>query len=98
MSVTVSGLSGLTNAYTSVLSATGSLEISGASRCDDMRLPHRNRSGQPGGQRGVVNLGPAGAGEDLQLARAGVAEVHDDRGVGRGRRVVLLWRGRRGWR
>src|ERR1700733_8464612 len=40
MSVTVSGLSGLTNAYTSVLSATGSLEISGASRCDDIQLPH----------------------------------------------------------
>src|SRR5580704_29710 len=40
MSVTVSGLSGLTNAYTSVLSATGSLEISGASRCDDIYLPH----------------------------------------------------------
>src|ERR1700734_440416 len=39
MSVTVSGLSGLTNAYTSVLSATGSLEISGASRCDDIYLP-----------------------------------------------------------
>src|SRR5271166_329955 len=36
MIVTVSGLSGLTNAYTSVLSATGSLLISGASRCDDM--------------------------------------------------------------
>src|SRR6516162_6139508 len=41
MMVTVSGLSGLTNAYTSVLSATGSLEISGASRCDDIDLPHR---------------------------------------------------------
>src|SRR5690348_3190772 len=41
MSVTVSGLSGLTNAYTSVLSATGSLEISGASRCDDIHIPHR---------------------------------------------------------
>src|SRR5580700_4424549 len=40
MSVTVVGLSGLTNAYTSVLSATGSLEISGASRCDDIYLPH----------------------------------------------------------
>ena len=36
MSVTVSGTSGLTNAYTSVLSATGSLEIWGASRWDDM--------------------------------------------------------------
>src|SRR6185437_14866708 len=45
MSVTVSGLSGLTNAYTSVLSATGSLAISGASRCEDMRLPHRLETG-----------------------------------------------------
>src|SRR5215471_10589292 len=36
MSVTVSGRSGLTNAYTSVLSATGSLLISGASRCEDI--------------------------------------------------------------
>src|ERR1700757_397277 len=35
MIVTVSGLSGLTNAYRSVLSATGSLLISGASRWDD---------------------------------------------------------------
>jgi hypothetical protein len=26
-------------AYTSVLSATGSFEISGASRCDDMAFP-----------------------------------------------------------
>src|SRR2546425_13176627 len=34
--VTVFGRSGLTNAYRSVLSATGSLEIPGASRCDDM--------------------------------------------------------------
>ena len=41
MIVTVSGRSGLTNAYVSVLSATGSLEISGASRCDDMVPPHR---------------------------------------------------------
>ena len=38
MIVTVSGLSGLTNAYTSVLSATGSLLISGASRWDDTYL------------------------------------------------------------
>src|SRR5580658_6714042 len=36
MRVTVLGESGLTNAYTSVLSATGSLDVSGASRCDDM--------------------------------------------------------------
>src|SRR6266566_2158145 len=45
MSVTVPGLSGLTNAYTSVLSATGSLAISGASRCEDTRLPHRLETG-----------------------------------------------------
>src|SRR5215475_11379204 len=37
--VTVSRLSGLTNAYTSVESATGSLAISGASRCEDMARP-----------------------------------------------------------
>ena len=36
MMVTVSGLSGLVKAYRSVLSATGSLEISGASRWEDM--------------------------------------------------------------
>src|SRR6516164_10553298 len=36
MSVTVPLFSGLTKAYRSVLSATGSFEISGASRCDDM--------------------------------------------------------------
>src|SRR3989442_4301389 len=36
--VTVSGLSGLTNAYRSVLSATGSLEILGASRWDVTNL------------------------------------------------------------
>src|SRR3954453_24070120 len=45
MIVTVSGVSGLTNAYRSELSATGSLLISGASRCDDMAL------GPLGGQR-----------------------------------------------
>src|SRR6266566_6521058 len=38
MIVAVSGSSGLTNAYTSVLSATGSLLISGASRWDDICL------------------------------------------------------------
>ena len=34
--VTKSGLSGLTKAYVSVLSATGSFEIEGASRWEDM--------------------------------------------------------------
>ena len=36
MIVTVSGSSGETNAYVSVLSATGSLLIAGASRWDDI--------------------------------------------------------------
>ena len=45
MSVTASGLSGLTNAYTSVLSATGSFEISGASRWLDIRPSSRRRRG-----------------------------------------------------
>src|SRR6516225_4215100 len=36
MIVTMLGLSGLTNAYRSVLSATGSLAISGASRWEDI--------------------------------------------------------------
>ena len=45
MSVTVSGRSGLTNAYTSVLSATGSFEISGASRWLDIRPSSRWRRG-----------------------------------------------------
>src|SRR2546427_11763677 len=49
MIVTVSGLSGLTNAYTSVLSATGSLLISGASLCDDIQGPPLERSWSAGG-------------------------------------------------
>ncbi len=36
ISVTVSGLSGDTNAYTSVLSAAASLTMPGASLCDDI--------------------------------------------------------------
>src|SRR5580704_2132015 len=92
MSVTVSGLSGLTNAYTSVLSATGSLEISGASRCDDIQLPHWLRwgddsgprgsaggAGDPGGQVLVAQPGLTGPGEHLDVPRPGVADVHHDR-------------------
>src|SRR3954466_11468846 len=65
MIVTVSGLSGLTNAYRSELSATGSLLISGASRCEDISYgPFRQRSAvhgfeQPGGEL-LVGL-PQGA-------------------------------------
>src|ERR1700722_20530665 len=90
MSVTVSGLSGLTNAYTSVLSATGSLEISGASRCDDIDLPHwlerarmdrcglTDRAGDPGGQVLVAQGGVAGPGEHLDVPGLRVADVHQD--------------------
>src|SRR5213596_3437164 len=46
MIVTVSGLSGLTNAYRSVLSATGSFEISGASQCENMRIPPKAEFGE----------------------------------------------------
>src|SRR5580698_4020408 len=91
--VTVPGLSGLTNAYTSVLSATGSLEISGASRCDDIYLPHwleRARMGvnrwgspdrpdDPGGQVLVAQAGLAGPGEHLDVPGPRVADVHHDR-------------------
>src|SRR3954454_1289726 len=46
MIVTVSGWSGLTNAYRSELSATGSLLISGASRCEDMSHRPWGREGK----------------------------------------------------
>ena len=50
----MSGSAGLTNAYTSVLSATGSLGISGASRCEDISLASR-RVQDPGHQVAVVD-------------------------------------------
>src|SRR5829696_2231336 len=60
ISVTWSGRFGLTNAYTSVPSATGSLLISGASRCDDMSATSCCVE-NPGGEVLVVD-------DDLPLA------------------------------
>src|SRR5271166_1322036 len=88
----------------SVLSATGSLEISGASRCDDIQLPHwlerscrggwragsADRPGDPGGQVLVAQPGLAGPGEHLDVPRLGVADVHHDRaGVRAGLAMAL---------
>src|SRR5215471_3370031 len=79
MRVTVSGQSGLTNANTSVLSATGSLAISGASRCDDIpNLPLPNGPRQLGGQGGVTEPHLAGPGENLKLSGGSVPQVHHE--------------------
>src|SRR5215470_1153258 len=79
MRVTVFGRSGLTNAYTSVLSATGSLAVSGASRCDDIpNLPSLNGPRQPGGQGGVTEPHLAGPGENLKLSGGSVPQVHHE--------------------
>src|SRR5215470_14726931 len=98
MSVTVSGRSGLTNAYTSVESATGSLVISGASRCDDIPnltaivgvrrlLGHLEVPQQLPDEGGVAEPDLAVAGEDVHLAVGGVREVHHER-AGPGRSPV----------
>src|SRR5262252_4652483 len=84
MSVTLSGRSGLTNAYTSVLSATGSFEISGASRCEDMAdLSGRGEGpGDSGDARGevvVVHDDLLLADHDGDLSGVGVADVRDQR-------------------
>src|ERR1700722_20268884 len=101
ISVTVSGLSGLTNAYTSVLSATGSFEISGASRCDDignsllaMRMGELRGNqlpdgvGQPGDEGLVADDGVARPWEDVELAGRCVPQVHDEGGAGGVGRVL----------
>src|ERR1700693_478222 len=81
MSVVVSGRSGLTNAYRSVLSATGSFEMPGASRWDDMSCLRRRLSGdakeaRDEGRIVVDDLRPAD--EDRDLAGRGIADVGDD--------------------
>src|SRR5437660_3146640 len=89
ISVTVPGLSGLTKAYRSVLSATGSLEISGASRWDDISasqsLVTPRMAGQAGSAAGanqpcrkffVANADVSGAAEHVHLAGGGVTNVH----------------------
>src|SRR3954469_25090663 len=77
MIVTESGRSGLTNAYRSVLSATGSLEISGASRWDDMA--HLTGAGARTGQgrrEGCGIRGPSGDGAHELTGDARVADRH----------------------
>src|ERR1700760_3419594 len=93
MIVTVSGASGLTNAYRSELSATGSLLISGASRCDDMARGLLRRSAVDGfeqlsGELLVGPRGPRAAGEDVEGALGRVPQGDHQRGGGdrRGRR------------
>src|ERR1700694_3081945 len=88
MIVTVSGLSGLTNAYVSVLSATGSLLISGASRCDDMATPlvlsrsclwSASPVEQPLHQHGISVCRLARPVHHGHLTAPGVANVRHDR-------------------
>ena len=80
--MTVSGRSGLTKAYTSVLSAVGSLEICGASRCDDMVTPY---GGLAGGSDQVLHEGRVTVGDlsfaevEADVAGRGVGDVGDDR-------------------
>src|SRR5581483_3220471 len=88
-SVTVSGLSGLTKAYTPVLSAAGSLEIAGASRWDDMSwftflqcvatwlTLLRGRHEAPD-QLAVADDDLACADEECDLAGLAIAHVRDD--------------------
>src|SRR5690349_21166225 len=65
--VTVFDLSALTNAYVSVLSATGSLLISGASRCDDTRSA----------LRGVIE-----AGHEVLVVDDDLPLTHEQRDLG----------------
>src|SRR5262245_8531703 len=83
MIVTVSGRSGLTKAYTSVESATGSFEISGASRCDDMAALLSAHVGGVGGaddtgdEGAVVDDHLGGAVVDRDLAAISVPDAED---------------------
>src|SRR3954466_14787484 len=76
MIVTVSGSSGLTKAYRSEESATGSLLISGASRCEDIGKPLSALDGfeQAGSELlvGQGRLRPAG--EDVERALRGIPQ------------------------
>src|SRR6516162_10807784 len=87
MMVTVSGWSGETNAYVSVLSATGSWLIAGASRCDDIgsswlvRSPIR--APRLVGSLGLAPLGIHGTGFPIRTLRA----FRPARGVGGKRRT-----------
>src|SRR5438093_3145466 len=82
MSVTFVASTGSTTASTSVLSATGSFEISGASRCDDIASLLRDRD-KAGDERGVAAHDLACADHDDDLAFPNVADVGDE-GFGAG--------------
>src|SRR3954451_25228955 len=76
MIVTVSGSSGLTKAYRSEESATGSLLISGASRCDDIGKPLSALDGfeQAGGELLVGQRRLRPTGEDVERSLRGVPQ------------------------
>src|SRR3954451_18197665 len=76
MIVTVSGSSGLTKAYRSEESATGSLLISGASRCEDIGKPLSALDGfEQAGSELLVGQGrPRPAGEDVERALRGIPQ------------------------
>src|SRR5438093_3716667 len=78
MSVTFVASTGSTTASTSVLSATGSFEISGASRCDDIAGLLRDRD-KAGDERGVAAHDLACADHDDDLAFPRVADVCHER-------------------
>src|SRR5690349_2437251 len=84
MMVTVLARSGLTKAYVSVLSATGSLLMAGASRWVDISLTpcSAGRVDDSAHQRLVLDRDLALTDDDGELAAAGVAHVGDHRAFG----------------
>src|SRR5271165_567496 len=84
MIVTVESASGLTNAYRSVESATGSLEISGASRWEDMAHSPRwvCRGNGSRSRAGGAAGGSAGGAQDVRsellVAEADLAGSDED--------------------
>src|SRR5712692_9748900 len=77
-------MSGRTNAYRSVLSATGSLAMAGASRWDDMsyltpRSSRPRRRVQAHGELGVTDDKSVRADEKRDLARGEVSDVRHER-------------------
>src|SRR4051812_38896221 len=95
MRVTVSGASELTKAYTSVLSADGSFEISGASRCDDISGPSalgRAREGtrQASDQSLVLDHDFVSLDHQCHLAFADVVDVGGHRPMRTGRQDVVV--------
>src|ERR1700754_3466671 len=92
MIVTV--LLGVTNAYVSVLSATGSFEMAGASRCDDIsRFLSACAAQHAGHERLVGEPDLTLAEEDLDLSGGGVGDLDQHRTV-----VGELELGGRQWR